>query len=146
MNVPSKELVLEVWFNGVYNEHPVTVERVSNYIDENQIALLINGFDYYYNSYTYTHMTINLYELAYKCKEWALSKHKFLVSGISRSALTDLLHRADAWYCSIGYKVCACAEGYRSVYSGCEHSETANTEPEAIFKACEWILRQVKEV
>lgn len=68
---------------------------------------------------------INIYELAHKCKEWAYSKGHTLSSGNNhlmfmscsiRRTLTD-----DDW-----------TEFY------------ADTEREAIFKACEWIMEQTK--
>ena len=114
--LPSKELVFDVWFNGIYNEQPVIIEEVSNYIDENQIALLINGFDYYDKSYKYTHITVNIYELASKCKIKALEKNIELCSTVRecRSSVSDKIFTGD-------------------------------TEPEAIFTAYEWILLQIKD-
>ena len=62
---------------------------------------------------------VNIYELAHKCKEWALTKHNTYLSSWTESS-----------------------QGV------CEASTTnedkdffAETEPEAIFKACEWILK-----
>ena len=67
---------------------------------------------------------INIYELAHKCKEWALSKECELLSCI-RDENTSL--------CDI----------YSDVLD-CKFTHYANTEPEAIFKACEWILKELK--
>ncbi len=68
--------------------------------------------------------SINIYELAHKCKEWALSKECELLSCI-RDENTSL--------CDI----------YSDVLD-CKFTHYANTEPEAIFKACEWILKELK--
>jgi len=61
---------------------------------------------------------INIYELAHKCKEWAMPM--YLVSGYDNN-----------FFCSInkGWS----DEVTPSTFYG-------NTEPEAIFKACQWIL------
>jgi len=106
--LPSKELVSEAWFDGIYNEHPVTVEKVSNYKDKNQLALLINGFDYYDKSYKYIHTTVNIHELASKCKIKALEKNIELCS-----------------------TVCECRS------SDSDEIFTGDTEPEAVFAAYE---------
>lgn len=58
---------------------------------------------------------INIYELAYKCKEWAFGKMFFLSSGFD----------TDGAFCLDRMN---------------SKSFIAETEPEAIFKACQWIL------
>ena len=63
-------------------------------------------------------ININIHELAHKCKEWAYE------SGVTNflSGQSDYGRRCE-------------------FYWGFELSEfQANTEPEAIFKACEWVL------
>jgi len=62
---------------------------------------------------------INIYELAHKCKEWARDigftfKIEFSKRGVSLMFYGDI----------------------KNPYN------VADTEPEAIFKACEWILKQ----
>ena len=71
---------------------------------------------------------INIYELAHKCKEWALSKDYKLVS-LSKECflydtqdLYDVSEQLDQW-----------SEWFE-----------ADSEVEAIFKACEWILKEIK--
>ena len=66
-------------------------------------------------------LSINIYELAYKCKEWALSKNYILQSSIE----------IDCGYCEISYIILNQVEKVLI---------TAESEPEAVFKACEWIL------
>ncbi len=68
----------------------------------------------------------NIYELAHKCKMWAYSLDEYVVeSGLSNG------------------------EAYANIYGrySCSDSEpeetmVEDTEPEAVFKACEWILRE----
>ena len=85
------------------------------------------------NSLTYVNSgiyeDINIYELAHKCKEWANKKYKAcLISG----------------YCkSFGYK-CFTDNPYELQYIKKVETQTADTEPEAIFKACEYIMEQTK--
>ena len=64
---------------------------------------------------------INIYELAHKCKEWAFNKGGIDITSGKRLGL-------DGWECLVFFGVipCDCYE--------------ADTEPEAIFKACQWIL------
>lgn len=64
--------------------------------------------------------SINIYELAHKCKEWAL-KHHYKV--ISKPDNVPGLWKA-----------------YVNLSLTSKHGEVADTEPEAIFKACQWIL------
>ena len=64
--------------------------------------------------------TINIYELAHKCKEWALKHHYKVIS------------KPD--------NVPGLWEAYVNLSLTSKHGEVADTEPEAIFKACQWIL------
>lgn len=65
---------------------------------------------------------INIYELAHKCKEWDFNKGGIDITSGKRLGL-------DGWECLVfvGVIPCDCYE--------------ADTEHEAIFKACEWILK-----
>ena len=76
-------------------------------------------------------LKINIHELAHKCKEWALNQkcyitvdHKF-----TKYAYVKWYVKYDG-YCRFGYK-------HEHEYS---ERFDAPTEPEAIFKACQWIL------
>jgi hypothetical protein len=60
--------------------------------------------------------SINIYELAHKCKEWAASRN---------IRLNSSLDHCDVW---------------SSEFDECAHTSFAASEPEAIFKACQWIL------
>lgn len=67
---------------------------------------------------------INIYQLAHKCKEWAWD------NGYGMNITRSLLH--DMYGTTIFYK-----NGAFSSSGG-----LADTEPEAIFKACDWILKE----
>ena len=72
---------------------------------------------------------INIYELAHKCKEWAYSQGYIISSG-----LTPVLGvNKDGW-----------AEVFSSStpLDGKLHTFKQLSEPEAVFKACEWILKE----
>ena len=62
---------------------------------------------------------INIYELAHKCKEWALNLGYILYSAVH------------------GYE---CYIDSRNFIRNTPIRFLAESEPEAIFKACEWIL------
>jgi len=73
----------------------------------------------------YSDERVNIHELAHKCKEWALINHTFIESGLP-------------------YKTRATAAVFNSDEGFLEGFE-ADTEPEAIFKACKWLLANTKE-
>ena len=67
---------------------------------------------------------INIYELAHKCKEWAKSKGFFILSGYDNTETPEAI--INHIYSESG---CYCDESFE-----------AETEHQAIFKACQWIL------
>jgi len=68
---------------------------------------------------------INIHELAHKCKEWALKKGYWLSSW----------HENRKSFCYV--------DEFIKIPATCvTQTIDADTEPEAIFKACEWILEQ----
>lgn len=74
---------------------------------------------------------INIYELAHKCKEWAYSQGYIISSG-----LTPVLGvNKDGW-----------AEVFSSStpLDGKLHTFKQLSEPEAIFKASEYILKEIR--
>jgi len=60
---------------------------------------------------------LNIYYLAHKCKEWAAPQGYNVSSNLVTTMITS--------------------NGYREMFD-------ADTEPEAIFKACQWILDNIK--
>ena len=68
---------------------------------------------------------INTYELAHKCKEWAMLEKN------NTTMINSAVIEANMGIASI-----------RSDNGEILFCEVADTEPETIFKACEWILQQ----
>ncbi len=69
--------------------------------------------------------TVNIYEVAHKCKEWASYKN---------IGLASYVEQYPDGACNLVWK----QESIKKLFK-------AETEPEAIFKACEWILKQGEE-
>ena len=84
-----------------------------------------NKVFYYCNQFGRITGEINIYELVHKCKEWAFDKGFVLKSYKKQGAFSGTYHYAI----DINDKIC---------------EWLANTEYEAIFKACEWIMEQTK--
>lgn len=109
----SKELLSEV-----LNEEVDVIDirtSIDDYsIPENEIR--------YYPALATGYASINIYELAYKCKDWALSKGYILQS----------------WY-----KNCICINITDDFN---KNSYYGDSEVEAIFKACEWILDNEEKI
>ena len=82
---------------------------------------------------------INIYELAHKCKEWAMKKGFQIISGLSDEPAyrsSDEKAYAKINYYSedeIGNRE------YKDMYF------MANSEVEAVIKASEWILKELNE-
>ena len=106
----SKELMSEELMSEVLKLNITYIERCNN-----SIIYKISVYD--------REEEVNIYELAHKCKEWAYSKHGYLLNSRRTFKTKYLL-------------------GYCEVVKDCEfyYSEYSNTEVEAIFKACQWIL------
>ena len=106
----SKELLKNV----LYGENIDNISIISNDITF-EYSHYVNGV------FQYRRKTdINIYELAHKCKEWALKHHYKVIS------------KPD--------NVPGLWEAYVNLSLTSKHGEVADTEPEAIFKACQWIL------
>lgn len=65
---------------------------------------------------------VNIYEFAYKCKEWALSKGYFIYSTHELSFIKSLSLETIETF-----------------------SNGKDTEIECILKACEWVLKELNE-
>lgn len=95
----------------------------------NRVGYLVYGSQNTLQEVRNNHKQINLYELAHKCKEWAFDKGYIISSG-----LTPVLGvNKDGW-----------AEVFSSStpLDGKLHTFKQLSEPEAVFKACQWILEQ----
>ena len=69
--------------------------------------------------------SINIYELAHKCKEWALNKGYFILSAVDG-------------YCTVEDIVDFILRF--SITHPSEFKCLSYPEPESVFKACQWIL------
>ena len=73
---------------------------------------------------------INIHELANMCKEWALKqKYRILTEPYNDYGHTDWM-----------------VEAQKYEKSNPQRFELYSTEPEAVFKACEWILINKKKI
>ena len=80
---------------------------------------------------------INIYEFAFKCKEWAYTNKYRLSSGQHRLNTKQehyINNQIASYFCSV----------YYITNDDSDIQIDANTEPEAIFKACQWILENIK--
>lgn len=93
--------------------------------------------DYIEDGVEYTLYPLNIYELAHKCKEWALKQGDR--GYIIHSNISHTFGRARVeWYEKNHYDQ---HNQYRELTFYSEWFEAENNnEPEAIKKACEWIL------
>lgn len=103
-NVISKELLSEVLGNGIYTHVSLDNCVVSwNNAKEDE--------------------SINIYELANKCKEWAVVKQFYNIATLLDYTGHTCIIRQDP-----------------ITFLNTELRFRAGTEPDAIFKACQWIL------
>jgi len=73
---------------------------------------------------------INIYELVHKCKEWAKYKGYYIHSSVGDASWGHFEFTPTA-------KIQSSRDGFLNI-----DSFMGETEPEAIFKACEWILKR----
>ena len=107
MILPSKELISEVLSKEVEEER---------FIDSNSLTYVNSGI----------YEDINIYELAHKCKEWALRKGYIVASG---------LNEEGRWWCDVSEV---------KIFPAINCTYVQDTEMEAVIKACEWIMEQTK--
>ena len=121
----GKELLSEVLKSPVeiisIDEYKCMI-RNSTYFDNEQRGIL---YCYLYENEEIRFMSI--YEFAFKCKEWALSKGYSQLSGKD-----DIYEKSEGFVCSVGSTTLLIKDLY------------ADTEIEAIIKACNWLLEQSK--
>ena len=77
----------------------------------------------------------DIYHLAHKCKEWAWNNFGLNIF-IEK-------HTFDLYEASI--KICRFNNKLGSYNSFCSYYPKEKTEVEAIIKACEWILKEIKK-
>ena len=125
----SKKLLSEV-FNkkvfAIYTEN----EEGDDFIRENEISYTYR-IDMQGMGFEEIEKAINIYELAHKCKEWALSKGYILMSKPRTSS---------------SFAICVfCKNGKCDYEDDLWNDFRADTEVEAIFKACQWIMNKLQE-
>lgn len=121
----SKELLSEVMGCAISNSVDVHgITRVIGIEDEPDGTFLTFGYQSYESS---RKRYINIYELAHKCKEWA-SELEFEISSCTYKATVEYNCRQDE------------DDDRRLFWKSDYETFSSDTEPEAIFKACQWIL------
>ena len=116
------------------------MSEVLNYEVDTFLGLNKNEIDYTCcrdENEGYIDISINLYEFAFKCKEWAYTNKYRLSSGQHRLNTKQehyINNQIASYFCSV----------YYITNDDSDIQIDANTEPEAIIKACEWILEQNK--
>lgn len=111
----SKELLTEILKENVKEVYEIGSNP--NFKD-NTLLFNLNGCGELCN--------INIHELAHKCKEWAYTQGYILFSKIRLNSSL-----ASCYFDTMG------KHDYEDDY---KNDFRADTEPEAIFKACQWIL------
>ena len=101
LNIP-KENIVDIYIDGKY----LLIKKDNNRIEEH-----------------------NIYEFAFKCKEWAKNKEYIVHSSPTQK---------------IEYTAIVQSFDFNKFYYG-ENQFYALTEVDAIIKACEWILKELNE-
>lgn len=113
----SKELLSEILGVMVESIH------ISNNVSEINYTVSMGGYKY-----------INIHELAFLCKEWAYKNGTAIASTFYPDKKLDGTNMPD----------CYCMTAKVGKIFTYDNIFEADTEPEAIFKACQWILKEMK--
>lgn len=106
----------------------ISKELLSEVLEEKVLSYIIKNNEIFLQFHDYDDI-INIYELAHKCKEWAKELEWTLQSGWNcRFMSKDYGHDDKGYYAILQNKDFETRE-----FKG-------NREPEAIFKATQWIL------
>ena len=123
MILPSKELLSEVNQTCLVPLGKLTVEGSDLCLWDNREPISI-------------YMAWNIHELAHKCKEWAYNNGYDLMT----SNCTIVGKNSLGFYCYILNKDWLLGD----LEDNSEHICRGFSEPEAIFIACWWILKEIK--
>ena len=96
--------------------------RNSTYFDNEQMGIV---YRYLYGNREIRF--ISLYEIAFKCKEWAYRRGFCIYSGYSKNSINLCIAELNGWICE--------TLDFKMIFN-------SNSEIEAIIKACEWILEK----
>lgn len=113
----SKELLGKVLEIGPIMMNPILEPG-------NRVGYLVYGSQNTLQEVKNNHKQINLYELAHKCKEWAIK----------------IDYKIESHIHFINKRIIGVASF--NTQDNTTKFFQADTEPEAIFKACQWILEQ----
>ena len=135
-----------------------TIEMNPIYERNNMVGYLVYGPQETPSQVRQNHRQINIHELAHKCKEWAYKQELIGLGAIHYLTKIDVItrHYEDYW-CSkldngkdlnvnLDFYGLSGRDNHRLDGFNLEANKLkevawyANTEPEAIFKACQWIL------
>lgn len=122
----SKELLSEV-LGQVYIDATRSIKDENKHfaIGNKHVLLGDKGFNHWNDS-------INIYELAYKCKVWA-TENKYTI-------LTEDMYPNGYFAYVLSNKESIENYGYLCEHKVIKDIPHNKTEPEAIFRACQWIL------
>ena len=103
---------------------------------------ILNNIVYIYYLNDEQEYFISVYELAYRCREWAMTKG-YQVSACRPIVQDDTGAQViNYWYKSYIFKFELGA--YHGTEQILKFDVNVSSEPEAVFRACEWILTQIK--
>lgn len=125
--LPTPELlsaVLDIELRKGKHSHDIIFSPTKSLLGWQELYLEGNDWDTKANS-------INIHELAHKCKEWAIALDKEIHTYITKEFKSDSTSQNV-----VNFHVCNfCDQRLFSGYS-------IESEPEAIFKACQWIYEE----
>ena len=128
----SKELLSEVLKKEIKEKYNGSYEFVCNGVSSagsNEVSSTLAFYD------SEIDFSINIYELAHKCKEWAYNNFGLNIF-IEK-------HTFDLYEASI--KICRFKNKFGSYNSFYFYYPKENTEVQAIIKACEWIYKELNK-
>ena len=111
----SKRLLKEIVNEEIIGNDPESIDHICGKAVAYQTPTIVIG-------------RYNVYQLANKCKEWAFEKKKETIQ-----SLKTYQDGKQIWYATTTTYFEAAMDGFY-----------AETEPEAIFKACEWLIDNKK--
>ena len=130
----SKELLSEMLSAGKYPIHEIT--------EKNHIitySVIMETYDDIISHLSTN--TINIYELAYKCRMWARNKG-YQITAMQPVVPDDTGAQViNYWFKSYITKIDI--GSYDPPYQILSFDCNVESEPEAIFRACEWVYKEV---
>lgn len=128
----SKELYEEVQKDYIDFKNITQDEYITIFNKEEETVEYVNKHNWYEAD------SISIYKLAHKCKEWALSQGFSLSSSKPIVANDEGNQVFNYWWCAYLHEINK--ESFEAPLMVTFNNFNSETEPEAIFKACQWIL------